>query len=664
MPTPARFASSAALLWVASLLLPASATALQADQVVADSTAALDSLQAPDSLADDSAPVVMVGPSDRAEVETWLDGYMDAYLKQAHVAGATVSLVRGGQIWLSKGYGYADVAERTPVDPERTLFRIGSVSKLFVWTSVMQLVQQGRLALDADVNEYLEGLEIPDTYPAPVTLADIMSHSAGFEDHVIGLFGRSEADLRPLVELLNEQMPDRVRPPGELASYSNHATAIAMLVVEQVSGVPWERYIEENILNPLGMAQTTFSQPVPAALASDLSRGYTWSDGRYTEQPFEYVPLAPVGAASASAEDMARFMAAHLALGEGMNGARILEEGTALDMQSPLLRHASGVNAMLHGFAEYSKNGVFAYGHGGDTEWFHTILLLVPESELGLFVSTNSASGRPADVAQAFVDRYYPLEAWTPSEPAPDFSTQVAGLLGEYRSSRYSHDDVTKLAVLTEPTLVTDGGDGALRLSTRGDTRWVQVAPLLFRDETGDDQIAFAVDDEGRGTHLYAGAPYVGLERVPRLESPGLHTTLVLGALLLFGLSVAVLPLAAFFRFRFGAAPVAHGDHISGLGRFLVWAAAAVFLVFVATLVPVVSSPSTLATGQTGFLRGLLWLPLVGTGFTALALVHALWLWGTGQGTRLGRVAYTLVVLAAALFVWQLWTFNLIGWNL
>lgn len=611
--------------------------------------------------ATDSVAVVPGGPADSVELEAWLDGFLEAGMAEDHVAGATVSVVKDGQLFFSKGYGYADEEARIEVDPAVTLFRIGSVSKLFVWTSVMQLVERGMLDLDEDVNTYLNDIEIPDDYDEPVTLSDILTHSAGFEDHVIGLFGDSATDLRPLGEVLAEQLPDRVRPPGEVSSYSNHATGLAMYIVEVVSGTPWEQYIQENILDPLEMEHFTFSQPVPSRLANDASKGYRWTGSGFSEQDFEFVPLAPVGAASASAEDMARFMIAHLQLGE-FEGRRILEESTALEMQSVLLRHAPGMNAMLHGFAELSRNGEWIVGHGGDTFWFHTQFAFMPDRNLGIFVSTNSETGNPTAVLNGFIDRYFPAEQEVLTPP-DDFEDRAGQFTGAYRANRFSHTDVTKLGALASSISVTSGGDGTLRLSTTGDARWIETEPLTFQQEHETAVIAFRQDDGGDTSHLFFGAaPYLAFERTPLLENPNLHAWMAGIALLMFLCTVVIWPLSGFFRIRFAAEP--RQPRLSGLARFIAWGASLCFLLASAGVLMVVSDANQLALGNTGTLGGVLWLPVIGAALGIWTVLYALYAWYDGAGTKAGRVALTLLAFACLTFLWQLSTFNLLGWKL
>src|SRR5256885_8274268 len=233
-----------------------------------------------------AVPASARGVRDRGELAAFLDGVMAANLRDKHVAGATVAVVKDGALFYANGYGYSDVAHRAPVNPERTLFRIGSTSKLFTWTAVMQLVEQGKLDLDADVNRYLD-FKIPATYPQPITLRHIMTHTPGFEEDGRDLITDDTTRMIPLGRWLATHIPGRVRPPGTYSSYSNYATALAGYVVQRVSGESYDDYIDRHILKPLGMTRTTTRQPLPAALRGDMSGGYTWGGGPFAPQQYE-----------------------------------------------------------------------------------------------------------------------------------------------------------------------------------------------------------------------------------------------------------------------------------------------------------------------------------------------------------------------------------------
>jgi len=318
-------------------------------------------------------------------------------LRDHHIAGATISVVVEDKPFCARGYGYADVAAKKPVSAEATMFRIGSVSKLFTWTAVMQLAEQGKLDLDADVNKYLTDFKVPETYSKPITLKHLMSHTPGFEDHFIGLFAHSPDKMAPLGEILAHDLPARVRAPGQLASYSNHGTALAGYIVSQVAGVPWEDYIEKNILEPLQMHHTSVRQPPEDKLPADMSKGYKFTHGKFQEEGFEYVPAAPAGSMASSAGDMAKFMIAHLQNGR-YDSARILKEESARQMRETLFTHDNRLQGMAYGFMRATYNGEHIVHHGGDTFWFHSFFVMLPDRGAGFSCRTTPtpAAGRPA----------------------------------------------------------------------------------------------------------------------------------------------------------------------------------------------------------------------------------------------------------------------------
>src|SRR6266581_2243922 len=265
-------------------------------------------------------PPSPTGLSDPRELETFLNGVLSAQL-------------RDDRLFFAKGYGSADRQAGKPVSAQTTLFRIGSVSKLFTATAVLQLAEQGKLDLHADVNTYLKTFHLPATYPEPITLAHLLTHTAGFEDRETGLYPLTTSDLEPLGQWLAAHLPARVRPPGELTAYSNYGFALAGYIVEQVSGMPFEQYVEQYLFQPLGMRSSTFRQPLPASLAADLSQGYTYSNGVYHPNPFDVVQGVPEGAMSTTATDMANFMLAQLQNGR-FGSQHILQAVPANEMQT------------------------------------------------------------------------------------------------------------------------------------------------------------------------------------------------------------------------------------------------------------------------------------------------------------------------------------------
>src|SRR5215813_12031086 len=371
-----------------------------------------------------------------ADVEAFLDGIIGMQVKQNDIAGVTVSVVKDGKLLLARGYGYADVEKKKPVSAEVTLFRCGSISKLFTWTAVMQLFEQGKLDLDSDVNEYLD-FKIPQAFDKPITLKNLLTHTPGFEEQIKDLFGL-EGTSPDLGKYLAQHIPARIFAPGVVPAYSNYGAALAGYIVQRTSGLPFDQYIQEAIFAPLGMEHSSFDQPLPPQLAPLMSSGYqSGSDGA---KRFEIVSPFPAGSLSSAAADISRFMIAHLQDGQ-YEGARILRPETARLMHSRLFGLDPAANGMAYGFYEESRNGHRIIGHGGDTVYFHSDLHLVPDANLGFFVSYNSAGRGQASLRtllwEAFLDRYFPFTP-EPKATSSNAKDEVSKVSGTYLLSRRS----------------------------------------------------------------------------------------------------------------------------------------------------------------------------------------------------------------------------------
>src|SRR3984893_421159 len=299
----------------------------------------------------------------KQDFETFLDALIPSQLQTRNIAGAVVSVVKDGHVLFQKGYGYADFEAKKPVIADQTLFRPGSISKLFTATAVLQLVEQGKLDLDRDVNDYLD-FAIPKTYPEPVTLRRLLTHTAGFEDTLKNLFVATERDLKPLRTYLVNQMPQRVFPPGKIPSYSNYGFTLAGYIVERVSGEKFERYIDNHILKPLRMNNSSFDQPLPAQLATQMSQGYV--NAAKKSRDFEFVEAAPAGALSTTAADMTRFMLAFLQDGS-VDGVAILKPETVRQKKTRQFELHPMICGVGMNFMEYWLRPVRVIGHGGDT---------------------------------------------------------------------------------------------------------------------------------------------------------------------------------------------------------------------------------------------------------------------------------------------------------
>ncbi|MFN3331625.1 MAG: serine hydrolase [Caldilinea sp.] len=602
-------------------------------------------------------------PIDPVDLETFIDGMMAAHLEGNHIPGATLAVVHNGEALLLKGYGYADLATRTPVEPERTLFRPGSTSKLITWTAVMQQVEQGRLDLHADVNNYLD-FAIPATFVQPITLAHLLAHTPGFEDIGEGLFVLSADELFSLEEYVKRHLPARILPPGQVSAYSNYGTALAGYIVQRVSGEPFEEYVERHIFAPLDMAHSTFHQPLPTELASDMASGYNYTGGVYRKGSFEYIPATPAGAMSTSAGDMARFMLAHLQDGR-LGDARILEEATAQMMHSQLFTPDLRFDGMAHGFMTMRVNGRRVLHHGGDTPLFHTALYLAPEENVGLFVSYNALGGALVRDAlfRAFMDRYFPapLASVTPSA---DALQRAAQFVGEYHAVRANQSSMEKVLQLLQPLQVQATEDGGLLVATGvANETYVEVEPGLFRHSTREDRVLFQTDADGRTwMHLSDMTPLTSF-RAPWYATLSVAATLVVGGILLFLLS-AFGWLVAFVSCWRQKAP---SPRLAVVAR---WSAAlfgALLVAILAMLVGIVGDihpdygVPRIFFGAPPALTVLLALPF---GLAALALammVFAVIAWLKRFWSWFGRLHYSALTVTAMAVVWLLWYWKLLA---
>ena len=610
---------------------------------------------------DDIPSLETEGPlADPPELESFIDGVMAALLEAHKVAGGTISVVKDGDIFFAKGYGYADAERNLPVDPAASMFRIASVSKLFAWTGVMQLWEQGQLDLDRDVNSYLD-FEIPATFPEPITLTHLLTHTAGFEDRYKGLFADGPEDMAPLGEVLAKNIPARVLPPGEVDSYSNYGVGLAGYIVERVSGIPFEQYVEEKIYAPLGMTHSTFRQPVQAELEADLAAGHSYRAGTHEVQDFEYDPAVADGAMSTSAVDMAHFMIAHLQLGS-FGGQRILEEATARRMHSRLFSPDPRIPGTAHGFYEVNANERRGIAHGGDLLYFHSDLLLLPEEGVGLFVSFNSDSGYKArdEIVSVFLDRYFPKPEVKPVEPPADLATRAARYAGWYRMNRYSYETLEKVMLLTIGDMrITATDDGHLLVALMGEeSRFVEVDPLLIKLASGSpligiDRIAFEENDAGEIIRAHP-MPTIALDRLSWWDTVYFQLSLLVACTLAF-----LNRLVRAFRDR---KRLADRSPLTRWNHRLATAVSVLNLAFLASFVVMLfQALETYLLPDSIYV--LLVLPVISAlltlGIAGLAVLG----WIKSDGAPKNRILTTAFCAMAVGFLWFLNYWNLLGWH-
>lgn len=607
-----------------------------------------------------------------SDLEAWLDGFLPNALNAADIAGAVVVVVKDHQVLLEKGYGYADYDKRTPVDPKSTLFRWGSVSKLFTWTAVMQLVEQGKIDLDADVNQYLD-FKIPARDGKPITMRNIMTHTAGFEERLKGLIGDERDGIRSLEYYIKLYIPVRIFAPGETPAYSNYGAALAGYIVARVSGTPFDDYIEKHLFEPLEMKNSTFRQPPPAALKSDLSKGYQTAS--VAAKPYEVIGDAPAGSLTATGEDLAHFAIAHLQNGR-YGSIQILKPETAQQMHTTALTILPRINRMLLGFYEDNYDGHRVIAHGGDTQWFHSDLHLFIDEGVGLLVSVNGVGKDGAaheiipSLFHAFTDRYLPgptPDGKVEEKTAAEHARMIAG---RYRVSRRIETSFPSLLFMGLQTTVEDNGDGTISVSAAttpsGEAlRWREIEPFVWREEHGKDLLS-ARAENGQVVRFSYGdvAPDEMYDRTPLSKSSGWWVPALCASVLLLLLTVLAWPIGAIARRHYGVAYALSGANARS-HRWVRIAALSTVLVFLAWVILLVAILSMLdLLPRVG---GLIWLlhilsPFAFVGGAAVGLWNA---WVVSRSGRSGWAKLGSVLIAASLLIllWAALSFHLIAFK-
>jgi CubicO group peptidase (beta-lactamase class C family) len=503
----------------------------------------------------------------QVDVEEFFDLLTNDQLAREDVAGAVIGVVKDGQVLFAKGYGLADVEKGIPATADASLFRIGSISKLITWTAAMQLVEQKKLNLDEDVNTYLD-FKIPPAFGKPITLRNLMTHSAGFEDTWRDLGVADAQQLIPLENYVKTHMPKRIYPPGEISAYSNYGATLTGYLVQRISGKSFEEYANENIFRPLGMTRTTFTQPPPGDLAPLVAKGYGLASvpaGR-----FEYMTLFPAGSVSASANDMCKFMIAHLQDGQ-LDGARILSPETARLMHSRMVIFDERLNSWAYGFYEESTNGHRIIGHGGDLQRFHSDLHLIVDANTGFFVSYNSKGNGDLGLdrqrlLQMFMDRYFPAASAEPtavSKSAGERTTADSGVAGMYMASRRWESSVLKLTALfpapNGQVEVSVDPENTVRIESFEDAagqplKFRRIGELLYEDAEHHQRAGFRRGWNGKMQMQVGEADEVFIQ-VDAWKRKSLSYFVLIAGLALVVLTLIFWPVAALVR-RYYARPL------------------------------------------------------------------------------------------------------------
>ncbi|MET3937843.1 D-alanyl-D-alanine-carboxypeptidase/D-alanyl-D-alanine-endopeptidase [Paenibacillus sp. PvP094] len=467
------------------------------------------SLWAPAVHAETSSPQVNEKGQTKAltseSAEAFLDTFFDSAEAKAQYIGASVVVVKDGKVLAEKGYGYADQESKTPVDPKSTAFRVASVSKTFTAAAVMQLVEQGKVDLQADFQTYVKGLEFDNPFDKPVTVENLLTHTTGFEirdpqqEDIHADFDKTVS----MEDYAQQHMPPVVREPGSAYMYDNFSYLLLGMIVENVSGEPFETYMQQHIFKPLGMDNSSF-------VLNDKFKDQLATAYDAVHNPLDLYTLSPTpmpqGGMLSTAEDIGNFMIAFLNDGVKDN-ERILKETTVKSME----QYRSSIHPVLpdttYGFeAAFQLPGAGSspaiITKAGDLIGFSSYLFLIPEQNTGVFLTYNQAGALRNLFYLAFIQTFFPqyAEPVVIKDFTPQYTNELQRFAGLYADLRLS----------TIVSSLKNGGTepGKLSISDAflGPRTLIQVDENLFKDELTGQFTAFKEQADGT---IYMKEPYL-----------------------------------------------------------------------------------------------------------------------------------------------------------
>lgn len=597
-------------------------------------------------------------PDKQSEVASFIDQEMKNNINKFNIPGAVVSIVNKDGIIYSKGYGFADISQNKMINAESSLFRIASTTKLFTWTAVMQLVEQGKIDLDTDINNYLTSLQIPDTFSKPITMRDLMTHTAGFEEGGVGY--QITTDTKRLnttiAETLKKHALARVRPAGEKASYSNYGATLAGLIVEDVSGLTYEEYIQKYIFNVLGMTHATVVEPLPKKYESDKVIGYNYKDGQFTPGiPTYEGGFSPAGAGSVSANDMAKFMMAHL-----NNGGQLLKPETIKLMHQTAFRFDERLPGSTLGFQEGEINGYKTLSHAGADTMFITDMYLIPEENIGFFLSYSGGQADDALAAMktAFFDHYFP----TTKSETPKFikatEKELTNYTGSYKFTRRNYSHIDKFFSLLVEMKISQV-NGQLSIG-QGDEQelFEKIDTNLFQQVNGQQKIAFKTDKSGKATDMLLSImPDMPLEKTTFWDQSFIWLILLGASIAIFIVTIISILMKIKTIKKLRRAP-----------KNTLWILLVTSISAITTLILTVTNVLNMDVLQrlseiTLSLKLFLFLPLLVGELTVVLLVRVGMSWYRKEFSLVVRILLTFASLAAVATTSFFIYWNLIGWN-
>jgi CubicO group peptidase (beta-lactamase class C family) len=594
------------------------------------------------------------GIADLGDIEQFADEFFARSMTEYHIPGAVFVVVQNGNTLLSKGYGYANLEQGIPVDPERTLFRVGSISKLFTATAVMKLWENNQVSLDDPISLYvdssaLKGLE------GQITIRALLTHTSGLSQQYINIANQNPGDCLPLNDYIAEGLPDQITQAGQYYIYSNEGYAVLGYIVQKISRQPFSAYVEKKFFDPLGMSNSSFD--LSGDRLGNLATGYGYKFGTYVSRKLDCMNASPAGALISTADDLAKFMIFQL---NSMSGReRILNLNTVQEMQNQQFTNDPRIPGMTFGYREAFENGIRAIWHSGRTNGFRSLLYLIPSENLGIFIAYNTdadSSRLHRELINRFLDRYFPSQALGCTQTRSP-ATENRTIIGYYRNIGFPQTGLEKLISLRQIVVNQESNSGSLNIRYIGDAtlsaatpderKWCRVAPYYFLREDGNRRLVFQVTADRSRTYLFIQTdtgPEVFVS-IPWIESYPYQIIFLLLVVAIY-ISNARFANRRFFTNAYGKYSVSLVLIICGLNLLFI-----VGMIVIA----VVGDQFELTYGIPWILAIWLWIPFFGIIPSVIQIIEVFILWKKGIWKYADRSHYTLIALVnVAFYIWLL----------
>jgi CubicO group peptidase (beta-lactamase class C family) len=626
-------------------------------------------------------------PNDPEEFETFLDEYLAEKMEEFHISGAVFTLVKDGEVFFSKGYGYSNLETKKVFDPKETVLMNASLAKIFTAISVLQLYEDGQIDLREDIRPYIDGFTLPDNYPGTLSFANLLTHTDGFEARMIGDAAFDIADLKPLEELLDRYMPTQLYAPGEFMTYSNFAANIAGTTVSKISGQLFEEYAAENILLPLNMTSSSLTQPLPDALEKRMATGYSYGNDELTSMPRMYIRYAPAGGLSSTADDISKLMIALLNNGE-YDGQEILEEDTVNLMFTQQYTPDPRMGGMSYGLFEHKANGETSYLRDGDGVGTKSRIFLMPEHDLGFFINYNEESSQlRLEIVDEFLNRYFPKDTEENATPISDHKERVSRFEGTYQPIQADLSSFAKIQYFFAGQIEIRSDDSGylfIKAAGRGDglggfeeeSKWLETDELYFQRVDGNGQVAFLENEDGEISHIVSGQGYhATYEKLAWYETQSFHIIFIeIIVLIIASFQISTLliwPILLLIRkFRHKTALLGNNDTFAIAARIYAALVSGMLALLVFRSIGVLFAIDSIA-GLPNYVFGVrdtmkvaLNINYVPAILSIVIPVLAVFAWKHSWWTRSTRIHFSFLTFAVLGAIWWIWYWNLLGFRL